>query len=442
MTFNARVVFRWLALGLAGVCAVALAVGIGMNVPARPLLALAASAAVLTLGITAAEPAAVPLIAMPLLLAVQRIGGSGVDLSISDAALIVATLLALVFTPRPFDPALRNLLWLSALYQGVTLLTVVANPFQANIVEWFHAWVLVSGSLIVGWTIGRSGHARLGLSLLLAAALVLAFAAIAQGILNYARGDFSALYPSWPYPMHKNFLGTVMGFAAVIAYAQPPWMGWSKRLAYSAFWIFAAALMMTQSRQAIIGLGVALVVLALRRNQGERRSQLILLAIVPAMFLVGTLVKDQVQSGNQFNSVFQRITWFQETIDAWLRAPWFGYGLRFWYNPTSPISFQPPNAVIEMLASAGVVGLVAFFILTIGALLILWRVDPAYGTLGAVVLLSRLVQSQLDLFWVGVQGSIPWVVIGICLGARTLASNDTLWDGARLPASSPSEVGA
>lgn len=431
MTFNGPAVFRWLALVLAGVCAVALAVVIGMNVPSRPLLALAASAAVLTLGITAAEPAAVPLIAMPLLLAVQRIGGSGVDLSISDAALIVATLLALVFTPRPFDPALRNLLWLSALYQGVTLLTVVANPFQANIVEWFHAWVLVSGSLIVGWTIGRSGHARLGLSLLLVAALVLAFGAIAQGILNYAKGDFSALYPSWPYPMHKNFVGTVMGFAAVIAYARPPWMGWSKRLAYSAFWIFAAALMMTQSRQAIIGLGVALVVLALRRNQGERRSQLILLAIVPAMVLVGTLVKDQVQSGNQFNSVFQRITWFQETIDAWLRAPWLGHGLRFWKDPSGPLAFQPPNAIIEMLASAGVIGLVAFLCLTLGALVILWRLDPAYGTLAFAILLSRLMQAQLDLYWVSVQGSIPWVVAGICIGALS-ASRTATWSGEAL----------
>lgn len=438
MTLTARTVGRWLAWAFAGACAVALAVAVGSFVPSQPLLALAASAAVLILGITAAEPAAVPLLAMPLLLVAQRVGGSGIALSVSDAALIGATMLALVFTPRPFSPALRNLLWLSALYQGATLFTVVANPFLANTVEWFHAWVLVSGSLIVGWTIGRTGHARAGLSLLLGTSLILAMAAIAEGALHYAQGDFSPLYPSWPYGMHKNFLGTLMGFAAVIAYTRPPWMRWSKRMAQACFWIFAIALLMTQSRQAIVGLGVALVIVAFRRDRDrdleQRRSRLILLAIVPAMILVGTLVKDQIESGSQFNSIFQRVTWFQDAIEAWLRAPWFGYGLRFWYNPTSPLGFQPPNAFLEMLASAGIVGLAAFLILTVGALLILWRLDPVYGTLGVAVLVSRLVQSQLDLFWTGIQGSIPWVVAGICVGAWAASQTSMGWAGARLSA--------
>ena len=35
-----------------------------------------------------------------------------------------------------------------------------------------------------------------------------------------------------------------------------------------------------------------------------------------------------------------------------------------------------------------------------------------------VVILSRLVQGQLDLFWVAVQTSIPFLIVGICLGAH------------------------
>ena len=36
----------------------------------------------------------------------------------------------------------------------------------------------------------------------------------------------------------------------------------------------------------------------------------------------------------------------------------------------------------------------------------------------SVVILSRLVQGQLDLFWVAVQTSIPFLIVGICLGAH------------------------
>jgi len=47
-----------------------------------------------------------------------------------------------------------------------------------------------------------------------------------------------------------------------------------------------------------------------------------------------------------------------------------------------------------------------------------WRLDPAYGSLAVAVLVSRLVQGQFDIFWAAVQGSIPFVVLGICLGAK------------------------
>ena len=46
------------------------------------------------------------------------------------------------------------------------------------------------------------------------------------------------------------------------------------------------------------------------------------------------------------------------------------------------------------------------------------RMDPKYGVLATTVILSRLVQGQLDLFWVAVQTSIPFLIVGICLGAQ------------------------
>ncbi len=405
-----------------GVVIVGVALAVGRYVPTQPTVALGVSVAVLALGLTVVDPAVIPLLAMPLVLVVHRIGAGGLQLSVSDAALFAATMAALVFTPRPFSPALRNLLWLSAAYQFATLFTVIVNPYLANTVEWFHAWMLVSGALIVGWTIGRSGFAKLGMSLLLVTALVLALVTLGHAALQYARGDFSAVYLSWPYPMHKNFVGTVLGFAAAIAYVRPTWMGWGRVLAGATFWIASAGVIVTQSRQAIIGLGVAVFVVALRRDN-VKRSTLAVVAVVPAMIFVATLVRDQLASGDRFNSIFQRVKWIEETLSAWAGSPWVGHGLRYWYQP-GELAFQPPNAELEVLASAGIVGLVFFLVLLVGALVVLWRVDPAYGTLAVAMILSRLAQSQFDLYWAAVQGSLPWLVAGICLGALARAEAD------------------
>lgn len=406
--------------GAGAVLVTLLAVAIGRLVPTQPGYGVVAALLVLTIGIAAFEPAIIPLLTMPMLLWGGRIGGGAVDLSVSDAVLFVATLAAITFTPRPFSPALRSLLWLSALYQFATLFTVIANPFTANAVEWVHAWMLVSGALIVGWTVGRSGHARAGLTLFLLAALVLAGAALTQGALQYAQGNFAPLFPSWPFQMHKNYAGTLFGFAAAVAYARPDWMGWSRRWALGAFWLLSAALLITQSRQAIMGLGAAVLLIALRKGQYRERSKLIVLTLVPALAFVGTLVRDEIEEGSQHSPVFQRLTWFEETIDFWRESPWVGHGLRFWYSGDG-LLFQPPNAELEVLASTGVVGLAAFAALMIGSMIVLWRLDPVFGTMAVAVLGSRLVQSQFDLFWASAQASIPFAIVGVCLGAAALA---------------------
>lgn len=407
---------RAAVLALGAVVLVVLALGVGYVAPNSPMIALAVAGGVLLLGVLAAEPAAVSLAAMPVLAIAHRVSAGGFDLSYSDAALIAATLAALVFAPRPFSPALRNLLWLNALYQFATLFTVVMNPYRANVIEWFHAWTLVSGALLVGWTAGRRGHARLALNLLLAACLAIAGLAIVQGAWQWAHGDLSPLYISWPVGMHKNLVGCILGFAAITAYARPHWLRWSTTQGFAAFAVFSVGLLFTQSRQAILALGVALLYVAFREGRQRRRWTITLFAVVPALVLVATLVRDQIESGDRFNSVFQRATWLGQTVDFWLASPWIGYGLRFWYTGLS-VDFQPPNAELEVLASAGIVGLAAFLVLMLGSLRVLSTLPRRYGTVAVAVVLSRLVQAQVDLFWVAVQVSIPFVIAGLALGA-------------------------
>ena len=220
--------------------------------------------------------------------------------------------------------------------------------------------------------------------------------------------------------MHKNAAGCLFGFAAAVAYARPTWVRWPPMFAQTCFWICLTGIAITQSRQAMAGLAAALIVIVLRtHNSGrERRSKVILLAVAAGMGFILVMVRNQVASGNEFNSFFQRVDWFGESIRIWQTNPLFGVGLRWWYTDRFDTRFQPPNGVLEMLSTAGLFGLAGFLVLMVGSLVVLWRMDPRYGLVCLIVILSRLVQGQLDLFWVAVQTSIPFLIVGICLGAQ------------------------
>lgn len=406
------------ALVVLTLAAVALALAVGYAVPHQPTLVVAGVALLLVGTVALTQPLLLPLLAMPLVVVVARAGGGGIDLTISDLVLGLAFWPAVIFAPRPFSEPLRQLLWLNVFYQAMTLFTVIANPFAANVVEWFHAWLIVSGALVVGWAVGATGHARVGLTLFLLACLGLALPAIAQGLLQYVTGNFAPVYPRWPYGMHKNFLGTLLGFAAVLAYARPSWMGWARGPALGAFWVFVLAILVVQSRQALVGLAIALLVIALRGQGERRRSVIVLLGVLPLLGVVFTLARDQIQDGNIHNSWFQRLDWYAESYRVWESRPVTGYGLRYWTQEAAPTAYQPPNAFLEVAASAGAVGLLGFLIFVAGALWVLWRVDPVYGTLAFALVLSRLVQGQFDLFWISIGVSVPFLLAGVCLGAH------------------------
>jgi O-antigen ligase len=199
-------------------------------------------------------------------------------------------------------------------------------------------------------------------------------------------------------------------------------MRWPRWLALAAFALCTLGMLFTQSRQAIVGLAIAIAFAVLREDSTRRRSKLLVLAGVGGLALVATVVRDQVASGNQFNSIFQRINWLQESIGIWQTDPIFGVGLRWWYTERFETQFQPPNAELEVLTSAGVLGVLAFLVLMIGTVVVLWKLPPVYGTLGAAIVLSRLVQGQFDLFWTAVQVSVPFAVAGISLGVSARAS--------------------
>lgn len=411
--------WRWvlMAAGAVVVIYLLLDVGAGDNVTT----AIALSAIVIAAIATYSTPMAMCLMAMPALFVVQRVGLGGLDLSMSDAALAAAFGTALLLGKRPYSAPMRYLLWWNLLYQFATIFTVIVNPQIQNTVEWFHAWLLVSGALVVGWSLGRAGYARTALLLILGAAAVIAVGTVGTGIAQFATGNFAPVYPAWPVPMHKNFAGTALALAVLIVYINPSWAELPQRWIRPLFWLMLVAIVMTQARQAIVGLVIAIILVVMRRG-ATGHSRWALLLIIPAAWLIVTLVVDQVESQNQHNSLFQRLDWLREVYAFWKHAPIFGHGLRFWYyNPAVP--YQPPQAELEVAASAGVVGLAGFLAMWAGIVYVLWRVDPAYGTLALAITVSRFVQGQFDLFWAASQVSVPFVVAGICLGAMARAND-------------------
>jgi len=406
------------AWSLGTVAALLITLAVGALIPSRPEIALVVSVAALALGVTAVQPAAIPLAAIGVLLVVQRVRFGNADLTLSDAALVTAFWPALVFARRGYSREMRVLLWLVVVFQMTTAFTVIANPYAANLLDWFRTFILVGGALVVGWAVGREGYARAGFSLLMITSGILAISTILQGLGQFAQEDFSAVYTSWPYPMHKNFIGTTLGSVAVIAYVHPRWMGWGKNAALSVFWLCTVAVLFSQSRQALIALGVTLVYIVVRRDPERSRSKIMLAATPPVVALVAITVRQQIESGNKFNSFSQRVTWFEDSLNVWQSNHLFGAGLRWWYTDRFPVRIQPPNAELEVLSTSGVVGLLGFMALMVGTLITLSKLDPSYGTLAVAIVLNRFVQGQFDIFWVSVGGSLPFLVVGVCLGAR------------------------
>lgn len=375
--------------------AVILAVGIGM------------------LGVIAAEPMLLVAFAVPATFLMERVGGI---LSISDVVLAVSTVVALfVVRPRDMRP-ISPLVWGGIAYLAAALPTTILNAYPQNAIEWAHEGVLVLGSLTVGFAIGYRGWAQFAVGIYIAVSVVLGAITSVVGLVMLAeQGTFGPVYLP---ELHKNLIGCALAVAIVILYGRPAWFRLSFGWTWFAICVCGVGVLASQSRQAMVGLAVGLVLVALRRNpETGKFPKLPWLAAIPIVLGVWGLVADQLASGNQYNSANQRLDWYAQSIEIWQRSPVFGVGLRWWYTTTFGVSFQPPNAEIEVLTSAGVVGLIGFLVMFGTGFFSLWRMDSWYGTVGAAVILTRFVQAQFDLYWVAGQASMLWIVAGLCYGA-------------------------
>ncbi len=378
---------------------------------------IALAAGIFAIAIVVWDVTILPVLAIPATLLVFRVSASSSNLSFSDLILGVATLCALSAFEGRRAPQVRALLWLLGFYEATTLLNVIYNPYRANLIEWVHEAFLVGGSLIIGWVVAVRGRATIATSAFLIGSCAIALWATAWSVTHHLTAAYL------PLGMQKNYIGDMLCFAFLLAYARPDWL--SPRMAERATFVWAVCalgMLASQSKQAMLSAIIAVGIMTVRDKELRRYAKPIAAACVPMLIVAGVIVDKKLRSSNKFNSVHQRETWLRQSLQIWHMSPWFGIGLRWWYTNRVPFAFQPPNGEAEVLTSAGLVGLVGFLALLIGSVMILRRVPRRYGTLALAVVVARLVQGQLDVFWVTAQGSIPWLLAGLCLGAEYLES--------------------
>lgn len=394
------------------------AAGLGIMSAAYGSWAIMVALAVLFIGLASTDIALVPLMAFPAILLPMRTG----PLSLTDLVLIAGTVPAFLLYRRSEARDLQQFIWLGITYQALLIPTLILNPYLANLVEWGHELVMIIGGLLVGWVVGRRGLASRALQLYVLGCVFIGLWALAQGlVMLLTQGSFGPVYLP---QLHKNFIGDVLAFGFIMAFMRPDWLGWSKRFAHSALLACALGIAASGSRQAMVSVAASILIMSLRgREGGAGRGRILLLALIPGMWFVFNSLSDQLEQyeqGDRFNSASQRIVWFEQSLDIWRESPVFGVGLRWWYTDRFEEAFQPPNAIFEMLSSAGVVGTIGFLILTLGGLWAALTLNPRYGNLAAAVLLARFTQGQLDLYWLAGLSTLPWMVVGLVIGVQSM----------------------
>lgn len=400
MRSASRTALGAMAIGILGVAA-------GILSAWQPDLAMPFALIVVLVAVAAIDLSLIPVLAVPATMIMNRVG----PMSISDFALGAASVVALLLLRGRGAITLQPLIWAGTAYLALTAPQLLLNSYAANAIEWGHQVALVLGSMIVGFVVGREGHARFALSVYALISAGIALAAIVSSVGN----GFGPVYLGM---LHKNSIGGILMVAAIIVFANPPWLGWKQHWAYTVFAICGVGMLAAQSRQALIGLLVAVIVIGVRpRFHNGKRSRWIWFLLIPVAYFVYSEVAEQLSTDDAFNSSAQRLVWYADSIDVWLISPIFGVGHRWWVTGHTGYSgFQPPNAELEVLTTVGAIGLIGFLAMFAAATWLLWRLNPVYGTLALAIVIGRFVQTQFDLYWVAGQSSILWIIAGICYG--------------------------
>jgi hypothetical protein len=372
-------------------------------------IGLALAAMVVGLGLLIADPLLLVVLGLPGALLIQRVGGSGTNLSAADLIIFIGALVALFHVRWNEAPNLRRFMRGIVWFQMVLVLVVVAHPFRDNIVEWFHRWSYVGGSVLVGWVIATYGRTKQAFRLFLAGSSVLAVIAMEHAVTSHFQPAQWSVY-------QKNGIGAIMWIAILITQINPPWTGIGRTEARVNKYLCFGGLLASQSRQELILLILGIAASYVLNPELRGRVKWLVILAIPISVVLYFSFTNAAKNNPKFNSVSVRVDQIGAAIHVWHLSPLLGEGMRFYNLPQFITVTAPPNVLIDNLASSGILGSVAFFFMVVVSLWVLYRVPYTFGTLGLVILAGHYIDGLFDIFWIGASSIAPFVIAGISLG--------------------------
>lgn len=386
-----------------------LSIEIGRRSLTHPSLAVVGAVALGVAVLAVIDPVVVATLAVPGVFLIQRVGGGGIDLSASDALLVVGAIVAFPLVPWE-QPDLRRVLHMIFAFQACLLLTVLVHPTQASGFEWGHRLFLTAGSVMVGGALAAAGRTRvvLGIFMTLAAAV---------GCLSAAASVASGFEPGYVLGFHKNFVGSMTLTGLAVGYLAPTYTGLSGRPLTIAKTLCAVGLLGSQSRGAIVALLLGLLVASIRSPAVWRRSSMLLVVLLPLTLFAFFSLRSQLEvAPGETSSITERTRYREQAMSVWRESPIVGQGMRFFKNGEFVLGSDPHNVIVASLSETGIVGLAALVALLAGATRILWRMHSTLALAALTVLVARFVNGLFDIYWVAGTQSLPWMIVGLALG--------------------------
>jgi O-antigen ligase len=406
-TDPARANERWF-LGPVAVVEAALAAAAAAN-PMTAGLLIAAFAAV-TAAVVA--PAVILASAFPGTFAYWRVGPAAAGMSVADALTIVGSLAALPYVPWS-SRMLRKILVPFALYVGMLAITVAAHPSTRTATELGHRVLLVVGSLVIGSAIANLGRTRLALRFLFIVAGLVSVAAIVDTLSRH-------LAPAYPFGIQKNASGALLASCLLMAVTVGNRLELSRRWSIVLYGLIAVGFMASQSRGTMLALLAVLLVFATRHGRGRlKRWAPVLLVVTVVLLGVAAATyteRDLAAKDPKFSSLNTRVDNYTYALDnQFVPHPIVGAGMK-WFKISDSTGNGPHNFVIAELSETGILGLFGLLIF-LGVMLNTLRKSPhAMSEAAYLVVLERILDSLLGIFWVAGTGTLPFLVVGLAVG--------------------------
>jgi len=230
--------------------------------------------------------------------------------------------------------------------------------------------------------------------------------------------------PAYPFHYQKNTVGAMTAAAVLLGVLRPSWLRLSRGQFQLITVVCGVGLLASQSRGAIVALGAAVLIAAIRQGRLSKNSIIAVVVIAPLLVFAAVSLQHESDSHAQFSSLSIRSDFTATAYREWHLSPVLGQGLRFFKQPGALLQGDAHNVVAATLADSGVVGLAALVLLIGGSTLALWRLPAGIAAIALAFLVGRFVHGLFDVYWVAGPTTLPWLIVGIACGTADADSAD------------------